>query len=179
MEKYLLEVHNSLIKEIPLRKDENDLLRVGMRVPVIRKHLKDSCFTFLEESNQKILSSWDFIWKNSVGWVAYTTKPDDLKKAFENSSYVEIAVIDSRVVGIIRTLSDSVSIHYIQDIIVHPEFQRYGVGRHLLKSELAFYADVRTHILLTDNEERQKLFYESLGFKNSKDLKKYELNSFL
>lgn len=116
---------------------------------------------------------------NSVGWVAYTTKPDDLKKAFENSSYVEIAVIDSRVVGIIRTLSDSVSIHYIQDIIVHPEFQRYGVGRHLLKSVLAFYADVRTHILLTDNEERQKLFYESLGFKNSKELKKYELNSFL
>ena len=61
----MLEVHNSLIKEIPLRKDQNDLLRAGMRVPVIRKHLKDSCFTFLEQSNQKILSSWDFIWKNS------------------------------------------------------------------------------------------------------------------
>ncbi len=65
MEKYLVEVHNSLIRENSLRKDENDLLRANLRVPAVRKHLKNTHFTFLEESNQKILNSWDFIWKNS------------------------------------------------------------------------------------------------------------------
>ena len=116
---------------------------------------------------------------NSVGWVAYTNKPEELQKAFENSSYINLAFVDSKLVGVIRTLSDSVSIHYIQDIIVHPDYQRHGVGRGLLDSALSLYNEVRTHVLLTDNEEKQKLFYESLGFKNPKDLVKDELNSFI
>jgi hypothetical protein len=34
-------------------------------------------------------------------------------------------------------------------------------------------------VLLTDDEERQKKFYESLGYKNTKDLKKTPLNAFV
>jgi ribosomal protein S18 acetylase RimI-like enzyme len=116
---------------------------------------------------------------NSVGWIAYTNKPGELQRAFENSSYINLAFVDLKLVGVIRTLSDSVSIHYIQDIIVHPDYQRHGVGGGLLDSALSFYKEVRTHVLLTDNEGKQKLFYESLGFKNPKDLVKDELNSFI
>lgn len=116
---------------------------------------------------------------NSVGWVAYTNKPGELQRALENSSYINLAFVDSKLIGVIRTLSDSVSIHYIQDIIVHPDYQRHGVGRGLLDSALSFYKEVRTHVLLTDNEEKQKLFYESLGFKNPKNLVNDELNSFI
>ncbi len=65
MEEYLLEVHNSLVKNSKLKKDENDLLRAGLRVPLVRKHLKNNQFSFLELSDSKILNSWDFIWKNS------------------------------------------------------------------------------------------------------------------
>ena len=116
---------------------------------------------------------------NSVGWVAYTDNPDNLKKAFDNSSYINLAFIDSKLVGVIRTLSDSVSIHYIQDIIVHLDYQRHGIGRKLLDCALSFYKDVRIHALLTDNEERQKRFYESTGFRNPKNLTQDEFNSFI
>ena len=34
-------------------------------------------------------------------------------------------------------------------------------------------------VLLTDDEERQKIFYESLGYKNTKDLKKNPLNAYV
>jgi hypothetical protein len=53
---------------------------------------------------------------NSVGWIAYTNKPSELQRAFKNSSYTRVALVNSKAVGLIRTLSDSVSIHYIQDI---------------------------------------------------------------
>lgn len=65
LKKYLLEVHNSLIGVKDLEKDENGLLRANLRVPIVRKHLEATHFSFLEQSNQKILNSWDFIWKNS------------------------------------------------------------------------------------------------------------------
>lgn len=56
MEKYLVEVHNSLIGKNSLRKDENDLLRANLRVPAVRKHLKNTHFTFLEQSNQNVIA---------------------------------------------------------------------------------------------------------------------------
>jgi hypothetical protein len=34
-------------------------------------------------------------------------------------------------------------------------------------------------VLITDDEERQKLFYESMGYKNTKDLKEIPLNTFV
>jgi ribosomal protein S18 acetylase RimI-like enzyme len=94
----------------------------------------------------------------SVGWDAYTKDPDSLKKAFKNSTYVQLEVIEDKVVGLIRTLSDDVSIHYIQDILVRPSAQRSGVGRKLFENALAHFSHVRTHLLLTDNEEKKKFF---------------------
>jgi hypothetical protein len=34
-------------------------------------------------------------------------------------------------------------------------------------------------VLLTDDEERQRAFYESLGYKNTKDLEKIKLNAYV
>ena len=75
--------------------------------------------------------------------------------------------------------SDDVSICYLQDILIHPEFQRHGIGRKMLSNCLERFAHVRMKVLITDDEERQKLFYESLGFKNTKDLKKMPLNAYV
>ena len=33
--------------------------------------------------------------------------------------------------------------------------------------------------MITDDEERQKLFYESLGYKNTKELQKMPLNAYV
>ena len=86
---------------------------------------------------------------------------------------------EGQLVGLARALSDDVSIVYIQDILVRPEFQRGGVGRALLTRLLERFAHVRSAVLLTDADEKQLRFYASLGFKNTRDLVKTPLNAFV
>jgi len=118
---------------------------------------------------------------NSVGWLAYTSEEQKpkLQEAINNSTHVVTAWSDERLVGLARCISDDVSICYLQDILIHPEFQRHGIGRKLLSNCLERFAHVRMKVLITDDEERQKLFYESLGYKNTKDLKKTPLNAYV
>ena len=118
---------------------------------------------------------------NSVGWLAYTTdeqKPK-LQEAIRNSTYVVTARSSERLIGLARCISDDVSICYLQDILIHPKYQGQGIGRELLANCLERFAHVRMKILLTDDEERQKMFYESLGYRNTKDLKKFPLNAYV
>ncbi|MCW2832312.1 MAG: N-acetyltransferase [Nocardioides sp.] len=101
---------------------------------------------------------------DAVGWSAYTRDLDALERAMEGSARVVTARRDDRLVGLTRVVSDGVTIAYIQDILVHPDEQRSGVGRRLVTEALAPYADVRQKVLLTDDEPGQRAFYESLGF---------------
>jgi ribosomal protein S18 acetylase RimI-like enzyme len=118
---------------------------------------------------------------NSVGWLAYTTDEQrpKLEEAISNSTYVVTMWSGEKMVGLARCISDDVSICYLQDILIHPEHQRHGIGRKLLLNCLERFAHVRMQVLLTDDEERQKKFYESLGYKNTKDLKMTPLNAFV
>lgn len=115
-----------------------------------------------------------------VGWTNYTEAPDELLKAFQNSSYILLALGDNGdLKGISRSISDDISIHYLQDILVSPKFQRSGVGRTLLNKVLERFDHVRTHMILTDDEKKQLDFYESLGYSNTKELRDIPLNSFV
>ena len=118
---------------------------------------------------------------NSVGWLAYTTglQKKKLQKAIQNSTYVVTAWKGNKIIGLARCISDDVSIFYLQDILINPEYQRQGIGRKLMLNCLERFEHVRMKVLLTDDEERQRVFYESLGYKNTKDLSKIELNAFV
>jgi len=118
---------------------------------------------------------------NSVDWLAYTTEEQrpKLQEAIRNSTYVVTMWSGEKMVGLARCISDDVSICYIQDILIHPDYQRHGIGRKLLLNCFERFAHVRIQVLLTDDEERQLKFYESLGYKNTKDLKKMPLNAFV
>ena len=116
---------------------------------------------------------------DSVGWAIYTKNKDNLLKAFYNSSYILIAKVGNEVVGLLRSMSDDVSIHYLQDILVNPNFQHQGIGRKLINQALSRYSHVRTHMLLTDDEDKQVKFYKSMGYENLKDYQKGKLNSFI
>jgi ribosomal protein S18 acetylase RimI-like enzyme len=70
----------------------------------------------------------------------------------------------NRLVGLIRVVGDKATIIYIQDILVMKTYQRKGIGTNLIKYILNKYANVRQIVLLTDNQEKNKLFYQSLGF---------------
>ena len=103
----------------------------------------------------------------AVGWTNYTTKPEMLKAAFENSLHVLAALNDEgKLVGILRAVGDGASILFIQDILVYPEYQHQGIGTKLLQMTLEKYKNVYQIQLATDDSTKTVSFYESNGFTN-------------
>ncbi len=117
----------------------------------------------------------------SVGWIAYTNEKrrPELQDAIRNSTYVVSAWSGDTLVGLVRGLSDDSSIFFLQDILVNPDFQRKGIGKKLLTNSLERFKHVRSTVLLTDDEEKQLKFYKSFGFKNTKDITKFQVNTFV
>jgi GNAT superfamily N-acetyltransferase len=99
----------------------------------------------------------------SVNWQRYTEDPDQLIRALDSSDVV-IAMEGDTLVGLARAISDGETIVYIQDLLVRPSAQRQGVATQLMTWLLEPYSAVKQKILLTDDKEDQRLFYESLGF---------------
>lgn len=100
----------------------------------------------------------------SVGWTNYTQDPLMLHSAFRQSLKVYGAFEGEQLVGIIRVVGDGHSIVFVQDLLIHPEFQRRGLGQKLLTLILSEFSNVYQLHLMTDDSEKTTLFYESLGF---------------
>ena len=116
---------------------------------------------------------------NAVGWQTYTKDTAKLLRAITGSHFVYTCWEDNRLIGLARVVSDNATIMYLQDILVHPKHQRRGIGRMLLSRCLEEYQHVRQKVLLTDDREEQKQFYQSLGFSNTRELTKTPLNAFV
>ena len=106
----------------------------------------------------------------SVGWTNYLERIGILEDAYANSLCVLGAYDSDQLVGIIRAVGDGQTIVFVQDIIVLPEYQRKGIGTKLLKAVMDKYSDVYQIELLTDNTEKTKAFYRSVGFSASDDM---------
>lgn len=106
----------------------------------------------------------------SVGWTNYLERFDILEEAYANSLCVLGAYDDDRLIGIIRAVGDGQTIVFVQDIIVLPEHQRKGIGTKMLKAVIDKYKYVYQMELLTDNTEKTKAFYRSVGFTASDDI---------
>ena len=107
---------------------------------------------------------------SSVGWTAYTDDPASLRAGFENSLLTLAAYEGDTLLGVIRTVGDSQTIVYIQDILVLPEHQRQGIGTALVQAVLEHFREVRQIVLATDNTPKTIAFYESLGFVQLKNM---------
>ena len=107
---------------------------------------------------------------SSVGWTAYTDHPDSLRRGFENSLVILGVYTENDLVGILRAVGDGETIIFIQDILVHPDYQRRGLGTALLKEALSRYSHVRQIQLATDNTEKTKAFYRSCGFRELSEI---------
>lgn len=100
---------------------------------------------------------------DAVGWSAYTRDPDSLAAALAGSAHVVTARRGGRLVGLARVISDGATIAYLQDVLVHPDLHRSGVGSALVRAARAPFSHVRQTVLMTDAEPGQRAFYESLG----------------
>ncbi len=103
---------------------------------------------------------------NDANWTAYTKDVEVLMKAINNSLYVLTAWHENELVGLIRIVGDGVSIVYIQDILVLKSYKKQQIGTALVTQALARYNKVRQTVLLTDDNQETRGFYESLGFES-------------
>ncbi|PYY56533.1 GNAT family N-acetyltransferase [Curtobacterium sp. MCSS17_011] len=116
----------------------------------------------------------------AVGWTAYTQDPAALTAAISGSHTVLTARDDAgQLLGLVRVVSDGVTIAYVQDVLVLPSAHRSGVGGALLDTVLQRYAGVRQTVLLTDAEAGLRAFYESRGFVEVHDVEPQPLRSFV
>lgn len=106
----------------------------------------------------------------SLGWTNYTDNSAMLKNAYLNSLKIYGAYVDDKLIGIIRVVGDGFSVIFIQDLLVHPEFQRKGVGTLLLKKVLCDYGSVYQKHLITEDTEKTTLFYKSLGLIDNSEI---------
>ena len=88
----------------------------------------------------------------SINWTAYTSNPERLQQALVHSSLVLVFKERGSVVGQVRSISDQHTICYIQDILVHPELRRRGIGKNLVQQVLVRFSQVHRVVLMTDDE---------------------------
>ncbi len=116
---------------------------------------------------------------SSVGWAAYLHDITELADAIRNSTYVLAAYDGDELVGLARGLSDDVSVFYLQDILVRPEYQHQGIGSDLLARCLERFDHVRQKVLLTDDLPAQHRFYEAMGYSDTRRIANLNLHAFV
>ena len=101
----------------------------------------------------------------SVGWTGYTWRFEIMENAFAKSLKIYGAYVQDKLVGLIRAVGDGVTIVYIQDLLVHPSYQRMGIGKALMGKLLDEYKNVYQKVLTTDDTEKTLAFYHHMGMK--------------
>ena len=101
--------------------------------------------------------------RESVGW-------NRMEKEYKNpllTSYYHIAVYEKEVlIGYIDCVSNGVTDAYIQDLMVHPDYQRRGIGTELMTIMINYLKQKHIYMISVVFEENLKPFYEKFGFFN-------------
>ncbi len=103
--------------------------------------------------------------RKAVGW--WDTEEDSIEEALKNSLFSVVAVESDKVIGVGRIVGDGGLYFYIQDLIVHPDYQNKGLGKQLMKELMNYIKGHAKHgafIGLMAARGFAK-YYESFGFK--------------
>jgi ribosomal protein S18 acetylase RimI-like enzyme len=103
--------------------------------------------------------------RDLVGWWKIDKNAADT--ALKNSLFSVVAIKHGTVVGVGRIIGDGGLYFYIQDLIVHPDFQNKGLGKSLMKKLMDYImANVKSgaFVGLMAAKGLEK-YYEPFGFK--------------
>lgn len=98
----------------------------------------------------------------SVGWVS-GNYPERLHKALMNSDTVITAWDNEKLVGLVRALDDTEMVAYMHYLLVHPDYQGYGIAKNLLGRIKEKYRDF-LYIELMPEDKNNVPFYKKHGF---------------
>ena len=101
----------------------------------------------------------------TTGWNArYKVNAEELSAALTASWSTVSAYVSGGLVGFGRTMSDGVLYAVLVDVIVHPEFQRRGIGAEIVKRLVDGCIEAGTREIQLFSATGKIQFYERLGF---------------
>lgn len=102
----------------------------------------------------------------SVGWKLL--KRSQAVKALENSLITLTAYEDGKAIGMGRIVGDGAVICYVQDLVVHPDYQKTGVGRVIMERLIRFVTELKEKdtemMMCLMCAKGREHFYEKFGF---------------
>jgi GNAT superfamily N-acetyltransferase len=114
--------------------------------------------TFSEQrdiAREKIVSLYE-----ANGWSS--AKKPELQLALLNFHYLVSAWDEERLIGIGNAISDGFLVVYYPHLLVHPDYQKQGIGKKILKRLKQRYEGFYQQILVA--ESTAIAFYEKCGF---------------
>lgn len=96
----------------------------------------------------------------AVGW---NKDPDNIVDAFNHSYYIT-ARDQGNLVAFARAISDGYYYTGIYDVVVLPDYQKKGIGYHMVKMLMKEYEGQYFFLTYTKGN---KAFYEKCGFKEN------------
>lgn len=98
------------------------------------------------------------------GWSS-AQKPEILMRALRGSHSLVTARHGSKLVGLGNAISDGHLVVYYPHLLVHPDYQRKGIGKGIMNEMKARYGHFHQQQLTADGNAIT--FYESIGFERS------------
>jgi GNAT superfamily N-acetyltransferase len=100
----------------------------------------------------------------SAGW--QNGPLEGYRAGLANTLYGVCAVSKGEVIGTARVVGDGYTVFYIQDVIVHPDYQRQGIGQVMMEKVMEYIdrtACERAVVGLMSAGGKEE-FYERFGF---------------
>ncbi|HHT7191268.1 TPA: GNAT family N-acetyltransferase [Bacillus cereus] len=104
---------------------------------------------------------------SSVGWKDFMNF-DAAKISIQNSLFSVIVKDKHNIIGMGRIVGDGAIYFYIQDVVVHPDYQGKGIGKKIMQSLMGFLeenAPDKAFVGLFASRGKDE-FYEKFTFKN-------------
>jgi len=117
---------------------------------------------------KELLPDTDSYWElfNTTGWNdEYQFNRLDLRNAIDNSWSAISAYHKEKLVGFGRVISDGIHHAFIVDMIIHPEYQRKGIGGLILEKLLKKCKNYNIRDIQLFSAEDKFKFYERYNFK--------------
>ena len=114
-------------------------------------------YTFNEAVSAKALADL----REAVGW-------NRMENEYVNpllTSYYHIAVYETDLlIGYVDCVSNGVTDAYIQDLMIHPYYQRKGIGTNVMFKMIEYLKEKHIYMISVVFDEDLKSFYKKFGF---------------